>query len=486
MEPRVLWEHQKKALAFALQQKNFALFHDMGTGKSGTAINILRHKFAEKGHVRKTLILSPLITLENWASEFKLFSRIRDTDITVLRGSGQKKFERFVLAVTDPSTGMMTRNRIIIANYEAMQNRELHKHILLWRPEILICDESHRVRNHAGKRARATCEIADKCMHKYILTGSPILNNAQDIFYQYRILDGGETFGTNFYAFRARYFTDKNAGFQGKKHYYPDWQERPEMYKELTEKMYFDSSRRPRAHRVTKKECLDLPPLVRVKIEVELGREQKKMYDEMKKEFITFVQDLEEKKEPLPVVANLAVTKAIRLQQITAGFVKADDGKQYTITDVPRLEALRDLLEDVSANKAIVWACFTQNYVDVAKVCNSLKLKYVLITGEQTIAEKELAMKEFRTNPEIKVCIANQSAAGIGVNLVEAPVSIFYSRNFSLEADLQAESRNYRGGSDMHERITRYDIIARGTIDEIVAEALEHKLNVGEQILKLK
>jgi len=482
-----LWKHQKDALFHALQRPNFALFHSMGTGKTGTTINIIRHRFAEKGHVRRTLILSPLITLENWANEFKEFSKINPSDVIVLRGSGAKKYERFILSVTDPETGMMSRNRIIIANYEAMQNKDLHKNILLWRPEILICDEAHRVRNHAGKRAKAVCQIADLALHKYILTGSPILNDAQDVFFQYRIMDGGETFGTNFYAFRARYFQDKNASFQGKGHYYPDWQERPELYAELTDKMYFDSRRKPKAHRVTKEECLDLPPLVRVKIQVELGKEQRKMYDEMKKHFLTFVQDLQHKKEPQAVVANLAVTKAIRLQQITAGFVKTDLGEEHSITDVPRLEALRDLLEDVAGSgKVIVWACFKQNYRDIAKLCETMKLKYVLITGDQSIAEKEIAMKEFRNDSSIKICIANQSAAGIGVNLVEAPVSIFYSRNFSLEADLQAESRNYRAGSDMHSKVTRYDIIATGTIDEIVAEALEHKLNVGEQILKLK
>jgi SNF2 family DNA or RNA helicase len=484
---RELWAHQKQAVSFALQQKNFALFHEMGGGKTGTLINILRHKYAEKGHIRKTIIFSPIITLENWKKEFANFSRIKDTDIIVLRGTGKKKFETFVDAVTDPETMKMSRNRIIILNYECVQNKELFNAIKLWRPEILVCDEAHRVRSPSGKRSKAIVEIADKAEHKYILTGTPILNSTQDVFQQYRILDGGASFGTNFYLFRARYFRDKNAGWQGQAKYFPDWEPRVDLYGELQRKMYFDEQGRVRAHRVLKKDCMDLPPLIKVKIEVELGKEQKKMYEEMKKHFLTYVQDLKEQKQPLAVVANLAVTKALRLQQIASGFVKADDGQEYPITDVPRINALSELLEDVAlSGKVIIWACFKQNYKEIAKLCETLELKYVLLTGEQSTAEKELAMKEFRTNDDVKVIIANQAAGGVGVNLVEAPVSIFYSRNFSLENDMQAEARNYRGGSEMHQRVTRYDIIAKDTIDELVTEALSCKQDVSQKILEIK
>ena len=79
--------------------------------------------------------------------------------------------------------------------------------------------------------------------------------------------------------------------------------------------------------------------------------------------------------------------------------------------------------------------------------------------------------------------IANQTAGGIGINLTAASYSIFYSRNFSLEADLQAEARNYRGGSEVHKKITRIDLVAADSIDSLVVEALAKKENISEQIL---
>jgi SNF2 family DNA or RNA helicase len=360
---RALWNHQKLTVQYALEQKGFGIFHEPGTGKTGTTINIMRHLFARVGNIRKTLILSPLVTLNNWAEEFCKFSTIDPAHVLVLEGTGDQKWRRFVKFVRDQDN-QMTNNRIVIANYEAMQNKKLHLAIMGWRPEILVCDESHRVKNPRGKRAEQVCKIADQAAHKYILTGTPILNSSQDVFFQYRIMDGGATFGDSFWAFRNKYFVDKNAWMAGRPGYFPDWQERTELRGEISRKMYFDDAGRPRAHRVEKKECIDLPPMVKVKIKVELSPDQRKMYDQMKDEFLTYVEELKNTDKPLAVVANMAVTKALRLQQITCGFVKAEDGNEYPIKDNPRLEALKDLLEDTTpAGKVIVWCMHGNNAI---------------------------------------------------------------------------------------------------------------------------
>lgn len=483
MTPRELWKHQKIGVRYALSQDHFAFFYPPGAGKTGTTVTALRHLYARTGRLRKTLIISPIVTLPNWKDEFALFSKVDPNAIIVLRGTGTQKHNKLLRFISDPN-GHLSLNRVVITNYEAMQNKKLHASLMAWRPEILICDESHRVKNHRGKRAEEVCKIADLAQHKFILTGTPILNTSQDVFFQYRIMDGGKTFGDNFWAFRSRYFVDKNAYRAGRPGYFPDWQEREELRGEIARKMYFDDQGLPRAHRVVKEECIDLPPLVKVPIHVELSPNQRKMYDEMKDEFLTYVEEVKKQGIPLAVVATMAVTKAIRLQQITCGFVKAEDGAEYPIKDNPRLEALKDLLEDVAeSGKVIVWACFKQNYADIKRVCEELKLQYAEVHGG--VSDKEPEIQRFRTDPACRVMIANQKSGGIGINLVEAPVSIFYSRNFSLEEDIQAESRNYRAGSRVHEKVTRYDFIAINSIDNLIAEALEGKQKLADSILDL-
>jgi len=298
-----------------------------------------------------------------------------------------------------------------------------------------------------------------------------------DIYMQYKILDGGQTFGNNFFAFRAAFFEDKNQ-YMPKHSHFPNWQPKKGALEHLS-KLIADKSLR-----ATKEQCLDLPELVREKYKVQMSKEQKRAYEEMKDEFVTFVKNKEEEGQPRAAIAQLAVTKALRLQQIASGFVTTDDGSIVRFEDVPKEKALSDLLEDLTpANKVIVWACFKENYKQIISVCEKLGVKYAELHGEISTKGKNEEIERFRKDDATRVIIANPASAGLGVNLIEASYSIYYSKNFSLEQDIQSEARNHRGGSEIHPKITRIDLVSEGTIDELVTDALAKKQNVAEMIL---
>jgi SNF2 family DNA or RNA helicase len=350
-----------------------------------------------------------------------------------------------------------------------------------WGVEILICDESHILKNYKSKRAKNVAKLADKCRHRYLLTGTPILNSSMDLYQQFRILDGYQgaysTFGNNFFAFRAKYFMDKNIAWAGKPNYYPEWVPKVTAYKELQERIS------KKTMLAKKLDCLDLPPLVVQTQEVTLGKDQKKAYEEMRKDFITWIKSQRDVNEA--VVARLAITKALRLQQICSGFGTTESGESVRFTSVPRLEALRELLETITGqNKVIVWACFKENYKMIAEVCKELGLKYVELHGEQNSKEKQQSVDALNNDPEVRVLIGNQGAGGIGVTLTAATYSIYYSRGFKLGDDLQSEARNHRRGSEVHDKITRINLICPDTIDELVSEALANKLDISDKILK--
>jgi len=131
-----------------------------------------------------------------------------------------------------------------------------------------------------------------------------------------------------------------------------------------------------------------------------------------------------------------------------------------------------------------VWAVFKENYNDIREVCEKLKLDYVEVTGEVSQKNKMLAVERLNNDPKCRVLIGHPGSGGIGINLVAANHTIFYSRSFSLEYDIQAEARNYRGGSEQHEKVTRIDLVTPNTIDEQVLKALASKKNIGYQVLK--
>jgi SNF2 family DNA or RNA helicase len=471
-----LYPHQLDIFKRAQKGGPLALLWEMGTGKTGGVINILRYWYNSCGKIQKTLILSPIVTLYNWYDEFKIWSNINSNRIKVIDVSGKKRVKLLESYTKEEC--------IIIMNWEALQNDTVFDLLNKWKPEILIGDELHTIKSYKSKRAKKAVKLSDKVRENdgvvYGLTGTAILNSIQDVYMQYRFLDGGKLFGRNFFVFRNYYMIDENAGWKAKRNYFPKWVPRPEKFSEMTNKIYQISSR------VTKGDCLKhLPPLVKIRHTVTLSREQEKYYKEMKNDFITFIEN-KKKEIKDAVVAQLAVTKALRLQQIVSGHLKTESGKILTIEKNPRLDALSDLVQELVDNhKIIIWCCFVHDYEAIGKLLDKLKIKHVFITGQMTMPQKKEAMEDFRKKKDVRIVVANRKAGGIGINLVEASYSIVYSRNFSLGDELQSEARNHRGGSEIHDKVTKVDLVARETIDEQVLNALQEKQDISNKIIDI-
>jgi SNF2 family DNA or RNA helicase len=466
-----LWEHQKKTIALAKDLPSFGLLHDAGVGKTRTMIEILRYKCAKAGKLLRTLVLCPQVVMPNWRAEISKYSKIDPDDVILLKGSGQERYELLL-----NESGEERRRKIFVANYESLLMPNLFEAFNWYGFDIIIADESHRIKSHTSKRAKYAIKLANKVLHKYILTGTPILQSPLDLFSQFQFLDGGKTFapvGDNFFAFRNTYFINKNANAPSHVTW-PEWVIRPGALNEISEKIGKISTH------VKKSECLDLPNMVRKTIYVELGKDQRKHYEQMKHSFVTFLGEK-------ACTAQLAVTKGLRLQQIASGFITLEDGTNVHMKEDPRAKALEDLLEDLvieGKHKTIIWACWKENYVQIKTVLEKMKISYVEVHGEISQKEKQEAIDKFCNDSTTMVFLGNQGAAGIGINLVQASYAIYYSRNFNLEHDIQSEARNYRGGSEIHPCITRIDIVAQNTIDEKVLESLASKMQVGDKLLR--
>lgn len=466
MNPPKLWAHQEQALERAKNQPNLALFLDPGTGKTRTVIEIFRHHCNQKKRIRKTLILAPLAVTAQWKAEFLRFSKIEPDRVVVLNQSGPKRIRAFEQAFVQSGGDQF----VVVTNYEALLTRDFYERLKTWEPEILVLDESQRCKDPSSKRFKLLKPLADSAYHRYILSGTPVLNSPLDIWSQYRLLDRGETFGDNFYSFRATYLYDKNAGMP--RHiYFPKWVPRPDCEKRLAEKL----SRT--AVQARKEECLTLPPLVQVEVPVELGSDQRRAYDQMEELFVTEVQDK-------MIAANLAITKALRLRTILTGFVS--DGEATPplwFTENPRLDALVDLVRDlVPTGKVIVWTNFVPTYERISKALISAKISTTFLTGRQSALEKQHNIEEFTKGP-VQVAICNPQAVGLGVNLIEAPYSVYFDRSYSLEHMIQSEARNYRGGSEMHQKVTHYHLVAKETLDEAILKALNSKTNLADAVM---
>lgn len=465
-----LWKHQILAIQKSEGMDHYGLFFEPGVGKTATTIHMLRQRMNAHKKLLPVLVLCPPVVIENWKQEFLMHSKIPDSRIHCLTGPGEKRFK----------TLQANPGEIFITNYEALLMEPVFKELvkLLSLPHAaLVCDEIHRCKDTTAKRTKRTIQLADIAHYRFGLTGTPVLNSLMDVFSQMRIIDRGASLGNNFFSFRAKYFYDKNRGMSREK-YFPDWRPLPHAEKEIRHSLERNGMY------ASKSDCLDLPPLVKKVIHVELSPEQKRLYKEMKKDLIATISD---DGGTHVSIAELAITKALRLQQIVSGHLRVEqnDGEARTITirDNPRKTALKELLSDITVcSKVLVWSVFKDNYEDIRDVCESLRIRFVEVHGE--VFDKKSAVDSFNNDPEVRVLIGHPGSGGIGINLTSSNVSIYYSRNFSLEQRLQSEARNYRGGSEIHQSITLIDLVAKDTIDELVLKSLESKQELSNRILK--
>lgn len=475
-----LWKHQLEAIQKARSLNEFALFFEMGTGKTATAINILRHWYKDLGQILPTLVFCPPVIIGQWAAEWSTHSNIASL-VVQLKGSGKERLRLL-------QEGLASNKKIFITNYETLQMEAVFQEFLKARFQAIVCDEAHKLKSHDGKRTKRMVTLADQALKKLILTGTPILNGPMDLFSQFRILDSGKTFGKSFWEFRARYFYDKNAGMPSHVHF-PDWRPRPGIEEVFNSMIY------TKAMKADKKDCLDLPPLIRKIISVELSSKQQRMYEELREDFVAFVDNNVNGIGGNAIVTNNALVKILRMQEIVSGFYTARDISdedaelQFTeeFSDNPRLAALQELLEDiVPSHKVIVWAPFRRNYAMIGVVCEKIKAGYVELNGTISAGQRDANIKRFKEDATCRVLVANPKAGGVGLNLVEASVCIYYARGYSLEDDLQSEARNYRGGSERHEKITRIDLVTPNTIDAQILDAIRHKKKVADNILAIR
>lgn len=463
-----LWEHQSKAVAKSDSCPDMALFMDVGTGKTRTQIEIIRKIFNRRNNYVDTLIVCPSSVVPNWKIEIQKYSKIPASKIILLNDS-MSLVERGECYLNNGPC-------VFVVNCEAFAFDSFVSRVLKKPPAILIVDESHRFKNFTAKRTKALLKLTNLIeklpeKNRFILTGSPVVNDHLDLFSQFYILDAGRTFGTNYYAFRATYFAPIAKKVSAQRTIL-EWKPKVGIEAQLKALMSAKTV-------IAKKdECLDLPPLIHVDVEVSLGKEQEKAYKEMKRDFLAVT-------ESGVGVAQIALTKMLRMSQILSGFLKLDDSSIHHFKENPRAQVLSDLLEDITpSEKVIVWSIFHEDFTTIKKICEKLGLKYAEVTGLVKDKQKELDM--FENDPECRVMIASQAAGGTGINMIAASAAIYYSRGYNFEHDLQSEARNYRGGSERHKKVTRYNLVARKTIDEIIAEALRNKKDLSTNILELR
>ena len=459
------YAHQMTALEKSWNKETYAYFMEMGTGKTKVLIDNLAMLY-DKGKVNGALIIAPKGVVGTWYNnELPTHLPNHIENITVLwKAAITKKQQQELDGLFSEGEGL----HILIMNVEAFSTTKgmqfAHKFLSCHRT-LMAIDESTTIKTPTAKRTKNILKLAESAVYRRIMTGSPVTKNPLDLYTQCDFLSPWLLDFTSYYAFRNRYAEMKTLHMHGRQIQVVNG------FKNLGE---LSDKLKDFSYRVLKEDCLDLPDKIFIKRQIQLSPDQRKLYEQMKKEAIAVLKGKQS------TTVN-TLTQLMRLQQITCGHFTADDGATQPIAN-NRITELMDVLEETEG-KAIIWAHYQY---DITAIIQAVVKKYgpgsiVDYYGLTPQEERQPNIKRFQDDPKCRFIVGTPSTGGYGITLTAANTVIYYSNGYDLEKRLQSEDRAHRIGQK--KSVTYVDLMADDTVDEKIVKALRKKINIASEVL---
>lgn len=553
------FDHQLEEWTRSREEVARAIFWEQGTGKSKLTIDTACWLWA-KGLIDGVLVVAPNGVHRNWVEQ-EIPEHLVDAAVPALSAfhyQGQRADTKWhQKAVRDiikhPGFAWFT------ISYEAFMTARGKRALIEFfdkRKLLYVLDEAHNIKTPTAERTKSILRSAKYAPYRRILTGTPIAQGPFDAYSQIKFLDERywDSYSlSTFTEFKTHFGIFKKVWNQNITKQFNEQTQRWERcnggyakdvvgYRRLDQ---LQDMLLPISSRVTKDEVLDLPEKLFTKRYFTMTDEQSKLYRQMKDDFIVWLEfgdfdaeaeqaiaeyeaqeacptchgqrelnfdgfiyqcpDCINEDSPLgdgthPVVAALAITRLLRLQQITCGYLPTNDEEEplYVIPGKNRrLEILCDLLEEAQ-HKVIVWARFQLDIMLILEELKKRGIKAVRYDGRVSDDERAEAKALFKgvrpvyhqgklvdrvpvpEEEQAKVFVGNPAAGATGLTLTEAKTVIYYSNSFKLIDRLQSEDRAHRIGQDGN--VLYVDLVAEDTVDEQIVEALRNKFNVASQI----
>lgn len=434
MEPPL--QHQAEDIEWATRVRRGLLANQPGTGKSRSAIE------ATAG-ADKVLVVAP--------------------GLVITGGTWEDELSRWAV---DPSKYVVAPYSML--NARATTEKGGNAPVKALRPEYqqqfdaVIVDEAHYTKGRKTSWTWAVEQIANRSDMVIEMTGTPIPNWAHELFTILRVINPdeqkpGRKYGS-FWRWAGEWFdTSPTMWSNGKpslgemKRCYPECYERPpddpcDHYREFTNANLGDQYRR-----VLRADCLDLPPCTFQEVKVELSTAGRRIYRELKKEFISSVSGQE-------VVAWSTGAKNVMLDKITTSpWLLAPEGDPRG----GKLDMLRFDLEG-RVLPTLVMAHYRDSVEACAQVARLIGKTAEFIHGGTSAGDRTKIVRRFKEG-RLDVLVGSLETLAEGLTLTASDMAIFVEKSYKPSRNEQARYRIDRLGQTRPVTILEY--VTPGTVD---------------------
>lgn len=456
-----LYRHQQVALSYLRVNNNFALFMEQGTGKTlVTLVRVL--ELLKQGAIKNYLIVAPKSALGAW---------IRDIE----------KFIDYERAMLDEAGTFINYDRVWTHEIKKVRNpktRKLeNKTVAVVRPELnkkfdcIILDEAHFIKNRTSNRTSVLLELACKADYKYILTGTPISNGQlENIWSLYCFLDPYMYRGWIYSNIFKRHMEENaNGNYMGS---YQEFQDRycvlnqyykPSSYINVKELQNIINEY---CYRVKKAECLDLPEKLPDEI-IKVDLKEKSIYKRLHEKSALLEYE---------VLAENPLSRMIKLRQLCSGHIKNENELLEFKTE--KLDVLKEIIEGFEdSKKFVIFADFKYSIKQISKLLERLKIKFVVLDGDQ---KNKNIWREFQEKADIRGIVCQYQTASAGIDLFASDTMIFYEPTLRSQILEQARDRIHRSGQK--NKCSYIHLLTKGTIEIDIYRALSGYSDFSEKL----
>lgn len=440
------YEYQKEGIAYALQKKRCIMGDEPGLGKTAQAIGTLTASGAFPA-----LVICPASLKVNWQREFKRFGGI---DSVILNDSNRAVWQNILRMKRMDGKPMA---QVVITNYESLKKYFVRRHIRQERFTLrsvvfderinlfrsIIIDESHKCKSSSTQQSKYVQGIAEGKEYVLELTGTPVVNNNEDLVQQLRIMNRLDDFG-GYQRFVDRYCQGMNNSSHVK-----------ELNMRLRTLCFF---------RRQKKDVLtQLPDKTRTYLVTEISNQ--KEYHAAEKDVIKYLKDYknaDDEKLQRAIRGDIMVRMNI-LKQVSAR------GKIDSACEV--------IHSTIDGGQKLIVFCFLK------EVVAALKREFpsaVTVTGDDNDRQKQASVDKFQQDESCKLIILNYRSGGTGLTLTAASNVLFVEFPWTFADCCQAEDRAHRNGQK--NAVTCTYLLGDGTIDEYMYNLIQTKKNIANGV----
>lgn len=447
------FDHQRETFNRALSKPAFLMSLDMGMGKTYTSLEVARYCLIE-GRAKKVIISCPNHLKYNWEAEIKLAIPDLDVNVAILDGTNAKRVKQ-----------IKSDHDIMIINHENCRIPNILAELKKQGYDLLIIDEIHAFRNAKAQQSKGMYQLAQTTKYRYGLTGTPI--SGKDItgyFGIFRILDPAVIGFNSLTAFKRYYcILDYSRGYEQ----ILDYKNLNEFYEKLA----------PNVISYKIDEVMDMPERTYKNTVLQFSDKDMKRYKEFEKhQLLEFLSDMDSGE----MTAQNALTKMLRLRQMTSGFVTDDESGIIENINSYKIDALREMMRSEYEGTKLVIACnFKHEIKMIAELLRSLKIDFVEYHGEIKTKQRHINTERFRDEPKCQVLVGMLSTF-IGFNADVANHMLLFSQTYSHDHFDQGCARIFR--PNQKNNCIYNSLVMDKTIDTFIQEVLSSKGSFIENI----